>query len=562
MLQSIKNLSIRRKLKLAFGTIILFCTVAALLGALGIGTVFTHSRTLYTDYGQAQGAVNRILAVFKQNGLLTGSLLLNRDPQGQQQLLTALTANRTDLLDRLEAGDTAGYFDHLDPGDLLELESLLDTYFAAQAEVVEMVEDGSADDAVSRFTQELLVAGEAVNGMVQQIIAAQELAGQEMLNRLGATTSQVMILLGGFALFALIYSLVVTIRMSASIGQSVQGLMDGMESLRSGVLSTRIPVRSLDDLGRISQKFNETCEALDTCVSHVNATMEQVAAGRLVYDDTTVFQGDFLTMQQSIVRMIEQENQLIRLVQSTTEQVSSAAGQVSAAAQNLAQGATEQASSVEELSAAVSDFSTRMTAAVEDAAATSRKAGEAGELTEQTNEKMDQMLEAMAQIYAASQEMGRVVQSIENIAFQTNLLALNAAVEAARAGSSGKGFAVIADTVRHLAIKSSEEAKETARLLQSTQSAVDLGRELAADAAGLLRDTAGAAEESAASTARVLSALTEQTAALEQIDSGLEQISAVIQNNSASSQESAAASQELHAQASELERHVRVFSLD
>lgn len=562
MLQSIKNLSIRRKLKLAFGTIILFCTVAALLGALGIGTVFTHSRTLYTDYGQAQGAVNRILAVFKQNELLTGSLLLNRDPQGQQQLLTALTANRTDLLDRLEAGDAAGYFDHLDPGDLLELESLLDTYFAAQAEVVEMVEDGSADDAVSRFTQELLVAGEAVDGIVQQIIAAQELAGQEMLNRLGATTSQVMILLGGFALFALIYSLVVTIRMSASIGQSVQGLMDGMESLRSGVLSTRIPVRSLDDLGRISQKFNETCEALDTCVSHVNATMEQVAAGRLVYDDTTVFQGDFLTMQQSIIRMIEQENQLIRLVQSTTEQVSSAAGQVSAAAQNLAQGATEQASSVEELSAAVSDFSTRMTAAVEDAAATSRKAGEAGELTEQTNEKMDQMLEAMAQIYAASQEMGRVVQSIENIAFQTNLLALNAAVEAARAGSSGKGFAVIADTVRHLAIKSSEEAKETARLLQSTQNAVDLGRELAADAAGLLRDTAGAAEESAASTARVLSALTEQTAALEQIDSGLEQISAVIQNNSASSQESAAASQELHAQASELERHVRVFSLD
>lgn len=522
MLQSIKNLSIRRKLKLAFGTIILFCTVAALLGALGIGTVFTHSRTLYTDYGQAQGAVNRILTVFKQNELLTGSLLLNRDPQGQQQLLTALNANRADLLDRLEAGDAAGYFDHLDPGDLLELESLLDAYFAAQAQVVQMVEDGSADDAVSRFTQELLVAGEAVDGMVQQIIAAQELAGQEMLNRLGATTSQVMILLGGFALFALAYSLIVTIRMSASIGQSVQGLMDGMESLRSGVLSTRIPVRSLDDLGRISQKFNETCETLDTCVSHVNATMEQVAAGRLVYDDATVFQGDFLTMQQSIIRMIEQENQLIRLVQSTTEQVSSAAGQVSAASQNLAQGATEQASSVEELSAAVSEFSARMAAAVEDAAATSRKAGEAGALTEQTNEKMDRMLEAMAQIYAASQEMGRVVQSIENIAFQTNLLALNAAVEAARAGSSGKGFAVIADTVRHLAIKSSEEAKETARLLQSTQNAVDLGRELAADAAGLLRDTAGAAEESAASTARVLSALTEQTAALEQIDSGLE----------------------------------------
>ena len=74
-------------------------------------------------------------------------------------MLTALTANHADLLDRMEAGDAAGYFDHLDPGDLLELESLLDTYFAAQAQVVQMVEDGSADDAVSRFTQELLGQG-------------------------------------------------------------------------------------------------------------------------------------------------------------------------------------------------------------------------------------------------------------------------------------------------------------------------------------------------------------------------------------------------------------------
>ena len=57
-----------------------------------------------------RGAVNRILAVFKQHALITGSLLLNRDPQGQQQLLTALTANHADLLDRLEAGDAAGYF--------------------------------------------------------------------------------------------------------------------------------------------------------------------------------------------------------------------------------------------------------------------------------------------------------------------------------------------------------------------------------------------------------------------------------------------------------------------
>lgn len=338
MLHAIQNLSIRRKLNLAFGTVILFSTVAALIGALGIGTVFTHSRTLYTDFGQAQGSVNRLLADFKQNELLTSSLLLNRSPQGQQQLLTALTANRTTLMERFEDSAQAGHFDYLEPQDLLELETLLQTYFAVQSEVVDMVEAGDAGDAVVRFTQELLVEGEAVDAMIQQIITAQETAGQTMLRQLGITTQRVMLTLGVFALFSLVYSLIITIRMSASMSRSVQNLLDGMEGLRQGQLSTRIPVRSLDDLGRISQKFNETCESLDACVSHVNATMEQVAAGHLVYHDPMVFQGDFLTMQQSITRMIEQENHLIRLVQSTTEQVSDAAGQVSAASQNLAQG--------------------------------------------------------------------------------------------------------------------------------------------------------------------------------------------------------------------------------
>lgn len=81
------------------------------------------------------------------------------------------------------------------------------------------------------------------------------------------------------------------------------------------------------------------------------------------------------------------------------------------------------------------------------------------------------MLQAMDAIWAASEQMGGIVQSIDNLAFQTNLLALNAAVEAARAGQAGKGFAVIADTVRHLATQSSEEARQTAEFLEQTRSA-------------------------------------------------------------------------------------------
>lgn len=120
---------------------------------------------------------------------------------------------------------------------------------------------------------------------------------------------------------------------------------------------------------------------------------------------------------------------------------------------------------------------------------------------------------------------------------------------------------MIARTVSQLAQKSSQEAKETAALLQSARKAVEQGRELTSDAFALIGNTARAAEESAAHTEQVLSVLTEQWNVLKQIDLGLEQISVVIQNNSAASEESAAASQQLYAQSTELERHVKVFSV-
>lgn len=110
MHQKIKNLSIRHKLRFAFGTIIVLCMAAAMIGAFGIGTVFTSSRTLYNDFGQSQGAVNRLLADFKQNELLTGSLLLNPTKESARQLTEALQENKTELMERFEQSEQAGYF--------------------------------------------------------------------------------------------------------------------------------------------------------------------------------------------------------------------------------------------------------------------------------------------------------------------------------------------------------------------------------------------------------------------------------------------------------------------
>ena len=174
---------------------------------------------------------------------------------------------------------------------------------------------------------------------------------------------------------------------------------------------------------------------------------------------------------------------------------------------------------------------------------------------------MQKLMEAMEQIQTSSNEIGKILKTIDDIAFQTNILALNAAVEAARAGSAGKGFAVVAQEVRDLASKSAAAAKDTSALIEHSAGAVQVGSEIANHTAEILVNVVGSIQSVVNSIDDIAMVASEQSEAVWQVSEGINQISVVVQSNSTTAQEGAAASEQLSIESTGLKELVNQFTL-
>ena len=371
-------------------------------------------------------------------------------------------------------------------------------------------------------------------------------------------------------LFALILSEVIIfilvqiinfLRISNAL-KPLKKISEAGKEVAGGNFDVEIHYPQQDEIGELSRSISEVIGRSKKIVFDLRDRLDAMAGGNFTENlESEEYVGDYAPLLESLKHIQEDMNRTLQEVHASSVQVLSSAEQVNTGAQSLSQGATEQASSIEELSANMQDISHSIQASTKTAGEAYKLQGEAGVAVLQSNEKMEEMRKAMDDITAKSNEISKIIKTIDDIAFQTNILSLNAAIEAARAGAAGKGFAVVADEVGNLAQKSAKAAQNTGLLIEETIEAVEKGAKITEETAESLNSVSKSTEEVNTLIEKISSASSKDLEGITSLNQGLQQISSVVQANSATAEQSAAASEELTGQANKMNELVERFQL-
>ncbi len=344
-----------------------------------------------------------------------------------------------------------------------------------------------------------------------------------------------------------------TMRFSSRIQRSLKGVTDRIGLLAKGDLTTATEViKTSDETEVLSEALRNTVDSINGYISELSHILENMSAGNFQVDVQGDFEGDFVVMKESLNKIFNALNAMLKSIQSASEEVLLTAETVSESAQQVHHGSTEQSESLNVLSQETTAIEQNILHVDEN----TRNVGSLMETVqghmETGDDNMKNLLHAMEEINRNSMEITKINKFLEDISFQTNILSLNASIEAARAGEAGSGFAIVAEEVGNLAAQSAESSKRTSSMIDSSLEAVKRGMEYARKVAESFQDIGEIADQIAGISEQLSENVTVQKHSLGNMAGQITQIRDVAQQNLNASFESTTASQKLNRQAQDL----------
>ncbi|WP_165356386.1 methyl-accepting chemotaxis protein [Sphingosinicella sp. BN140058] len=364
--------------------------------------------------------------------------------------------------------------------------------------------------------------------------------------------------------------------LSGMLAKPIAGMTAVMGRLASGDNQVEVPNADRgDEVGAMAKAvlvFRDAAIEQEKAAAEkarTEATQNQVvtelagALGRLSEGDLTTslknFPGDYRKLEEDFNAAVGALRDALVDISRSTANIHGGSGEISQASDDLSRRTEQQAASLEETAAAM----TEITTTVQNSAAGANEANKLVLATQadaqESSKVVSDAVAAMAEIEKSSQEISKIIEVIDKIAFQTNLLALNASVEAAHAGEAGRAFAVVANEVRALAQRSADAAQEIGTLISNSSKQVEGGVTLVGEAGKALGRIIGSVDEVSGLVSQIAMAADQQSSALAQVNTAITEMDKVTQQNAAMVEESNAAARSLADEATGLTQLVGRF---